>query len=1199
MRKLRLLIVIPLLIAFCGLSVGIVNSAEITQASGKILIDLSHAERITIDATVSPNLDTSKNDRIYSWQDWADAMRKEGYTLKLLTKGPITSNVLKDYDLLIVAEPDISNAKPSLFSSDEAKAISGFVKSGNSLLLSGQSFMGGETSTSYFEDYNSSYSNSGVQNDLLKKLDSGVRFTTSPQNSNDGDIVIDENKNSEVGGSPADIWITNGNTSNPVWDNVPEKKFVLFHGSSIDITKDSAYVIAQGDKETFTSTDKASVMYQEQRERTIEELKNVEEFGHIVKKKGSMPVVIAEDIYGCGKIIAYGDASAWQDKEYWGTVFTSSQYHETELAHSMIKYLIQKEVGCNSTGGPSGKPSSASPVSKPTTPSQSGAGGSPSGTGPVSSVKTSDIPVIVSVPDAAVFTSACENKCGTIFPNSADISVSPAVDNGKAVTIIQPNDVDDSGTRSTSGKTLNSFTTTNCGLGTTIKGLENLNPSGVTTTADVSTGGDSSGRAVGTTTDTNSGIDVTVPDANAVSSACQSKCGSLFGNNANIVNTGSISATSSTAKSSTIASDSGRAVSSSGTGKTLNSLGSSGNVATLDTSADLSVTMPDANAVSSACQSKCGSLFGNNANIVNTGSISATSSTAKSSTIASDSGRAVSSSGTGKTLNSLGSSENVATLDTSADLSVTVPDANAVSSACQSKCGSLFGNTYANTVNAGSISATSSTVKASTVSSDSGRAVSSSNSGKTLNSLGASDSITTADVSTGGDSSGRAVGTTTDTNSGIDVTVPDANVVSSACQSKCDSMFGNSYANTVNAGSISATSSTVKASTVSSDSGRAISSTESGKTLNSLGSSSADVATSDSSGRAVGTTADTTTDISLNVPDAKTVSSACQSKCGSMFGNSYANTVNAGSISATSSTVKASTVSSDSGRAVSSTDTGKTLNSLGSSSTDIATSDSSGRSVGTTADTSGSVNINFDVNSGDAPTYLNCLYNSCMDTCPVNTCTDSCESGTCAGNCESNSCMDTCNTNSCTDTCAVNTCVDTCETETMKAITTANKVQANTITSEPNNERAVVSDTTTPVTAQSFTVQGDSPSKLSGETAFVVNPTQTENKPSAVVVYVVQPTTPAEISLIGFQNGFVFSTPTTAGPSGSVFLVKSGSDSGSGQSSGTVIGNFASSILKPNFLSNETSGKNTVNASQNKTNITKILTPQVTVTKNK
>ena len=588
MRKLRLLIVIPLLIAFCGLSVGIVNSAEITQASGKILIDLSHAERITIDATVSPNLDTSKNDRIYSWQDWADAMRKEGYTLKLLTKGPITSNVLKDYDLLIVAEPDISNAKPSLFSSDEAKAISGFVKSGNSLLLSGQSFMGGETSTSYFEDYNSSYSNSGVQNDLLKKLDSGVRFTTSPQNSNDGDIVIDENKNSEVGGSPADIWITNGNTSNPVWDNVPEKKFVLFHGSSIDITKDSAYVIAQGDKETFTSTDKASVMYQEQRERTIEELKNVEEFGHIVKKKGSMPVVIAEDIYGCGKIIAYGDASAWQDKEYWGTVFTSSQYHETELAHSMIKYLIQKEVGCNSTGGPSGKPSSASPVSKPTTPSQSGAGGSPSGTGPVSSVKTSDIPVIVSVPDAAVFTSACENKCGTIFPNSADISVSPAVDNGKAVTIIQPNDVDDSGTRSTSGKTLNSFTTTNCGLGTTIKGLENLNPSGVTTTADVSTGGDSSGRAVGTTTDTNSGIDVTVPDANAVSSACQSKCGSLFGNNANIVNTGSISATSSTAKSSTVASDSGRAVSSSGTGKTLNSLGSSGNVATLDTSADVS-----------------------------------------------------------------------------------------------------------------------------------------------------------------------------------------------------------------------------------------------------------------------------------------------------------------------------------------------------------------------------------------------------------------------------------------------------------------------------------------------------------------------------------------------------------------------------------------------------------------------------------
>jgi len=80
---------------------------------------------LSTDGITSPNLDTSSNSRVLNWTDWADYIRGEGYAVDVLTEGPISTEKLAGYDVLIIAEPDVTTSGPAYFTIEENDAIRG------------------------------------------------------------------------------------------------------------------------------------------------------------------------------------------------------------------------------------------------------------------------------------------------------------------------------------------------------------------------------------------------------------------------------------------------------------------------------------------------------------------------------------------------------------------------------------------------------------------------------------------------------------------------------------------------------------------------------------------------------------------------------------------------------------------------------------------------------------------------------------------------------------------------------------------------------------------------------------------------------------------------------------------------------------------------------------------------------------------
>jgi len=138
-------------------SVLMVMPTGMASSNAKILVDLTHAERISIDGITSPNLDTSSNSRVLNWTDWADYIRGEGYVVDVLTEGPISTEKLAGYDVLIIAEPDVTTSGPAYFTTEENEAIKSFVESGGGLLLMGTQLVGGSSYLEFFGDYDTVY----------------------------------------------------------------------------------------------------------------------------------------------------------------------------------------------------------------------------------------------------------------------------------------------------------------------------------------------------------------------------------------------------------------------------------------------------------------------------------------------------------------------------------------------------------------------------------------------------------------------------------------------------------------------------------------------------------------------------------------------------------------------------------------------------------------------------------------------------------------------------------------------------------------------------------------------------------------------------------------------------------------------------------------------------------------------------------
>ncbi|MCD6455653.1 MAG: hypothetical protein J7K81_02530 [Methanophagales archaeon] len=312
----------------CGmlaLFVAVLIVASVSEAAygqKKILVDLTHAERISMDSMTSPNLDISSNNRIFNWTDWADYMRGEGYAVDVLTEGPITVEKLGDYCVLIIAEPDVTVSGPAYFTTDECTVIKEFVEDGGGLLLMGTQLVGGSSMDEFIADYYTVYHYPEIHNALLENLSVGMRFAEGMMGPDPYDVMADDGIVDHAGGPKGNIWIHEGDKSHPIWDNVTDGKFAYWHGCSINVTDESIVKVATGDDDTYTS------------------VKNMD-YSPIVKPSGSYPVAIAATDYGNGWIVAYGDAGCWQGKVecMGGAVFTDPKYHEQELAQNIIEYL--------------------------------------------------------------------------------------------------------------------------------------------------------------------------------------------------------------------------------------------------------------------------------------------------------------------------------------------------------------------------------------------------------------------------------------------------------------------------------------------------------------------------------------------------------------------------------------------------------------------------------------------------------------------------------------------------------------------------------------------------------------------------------------------------------------------------------------------------------------------------------------------
>ena len=291
--------------------------------SGTILVDLTHAERVSIDGTTSPNLDTTDNNRTFNWTDWATYMRDEGCTVDVLTAGPITSGTLKDCDVLIIAEPDVTASGPAYFTADECGTIKTFVEDGGGLLLMGTQYVGGSTYQEFVDDYDTVYYYPQIHNALLDNLSVGMSFAEGMISTDPYDVMVDETDG--IGGPKGNIWIHTGDKTHPIWNNVTNGTFAYWHGCSINVTDEGIVRVATGDDDTYTSA------------------KNM---GYLpkVKSEGSYPVSIAAAGYGAGKIVAYGDAGCWQGATPFGSsTFNNPDYHAQEIASNLIAYLCSGE----------------------------------------------------------------------------------------------------------------------------------------------------------------------------------------------------------------------------------------------------------------------------------------------------------------------------------------------------------------------------------------------------------------------------------------------------------------------------------------------------------------------------------------------------------------------------------------------------------------------------------------------------------------------------------------------------------------------------------------------------------------------------------------------------------------------------------------------------------------------------------------
>ncbi|QDA32426.1 hypothetical protein FH039_07455 [Thermococcus indicus] len=214
---------------------------NITITIPRVLIDASHGQYYVEQTGISYLVDKIENE--LGWE--AD-----------IGSEPLTFDLLKDYDVVIILDPKTN------FGESEVEALHQYVENGGGLLIAGEWYR---------------YLNTEDLNAIVG--DYGITFNA--------DELMDDDHNS---GRPYYPFVGIYNKAHPVMKFVPDDWTMYYNGDTLTISGNAVWLIKGYDTSYSVDAD-----------------------GNVVRIKGTNPVIAAAVDIGTGRIVAYGSSKALSD----------------------------------------------------------------------------------------------------------------------------------------------------------------------------------------------------------------------------------------------------------------------------------------------------------------------------------------------------------------------------------------------------------------------------------------------------------------------------------------------------------------------------------------------------------------------------------------------------------------------------------------------------------------------------------------------------------------------------------------------------------------------------------------------------------------------------------------------------------------------------------------------------------------------
>jgi uncharacterized membrane protein len=248
------------------------NKARVLQPpDAKILIDEVHQDFVTT----------------YAWRDFIIKLQGVGYSINALSTGATTSDILQQYNVLIIG------SAWGEFSTSELQAIKGFVSNGGGLFLLGVGW-----------SWIDSHANKTIQDYPMNKIAGmfGLFF-------ND-DMIFDPTNNTGNPGNP----IFHRMFPHPITEGV--NKVCVPKGNPCSISAGSAQIVITGDEDSYSG-------YHEK-----------------VYKAGDYPPVLAVTFYETGKVVCLGHDGFFSSIDDDGNgIINLNEYDNLQLGLNIIKWL--------------------------------------------------------------------------------------------------------------------------------------------------------------------------------------------------------------------------------------------------------------------------------------------------------------------------------------------------------------------------------------------------------------------------------------------------------------------------------------------------------------------------------------------------------------------------------------------------------------------------------------------------------------------------------------------------------------------------------------------------------------------------------------------------------------------------------------------------------------------------------------------